>query len=53
MKYKCVSCNREISNIDNSTLLKCPSCGEVIARCGKCRSIGIKWKCPKCGFEGP
>ncbi len=51
---KCISCGREISTIENSVVFPCPKCGEYeIVRCGKCRKIAAKYKCPKCGFEGP
>ena len=51
---KCISCGREIGGIENSVIFLCPNCGEEkIVRCGRCRKIGAKYKCPKCGFEGP
>lgn len=50
----CISCNRNISAIKNSTSFKCPNCGkEMIVRCGKCRELAIKYRCPECNFEGP
>lgn len=33
---------------------ECPSCLEaIIIRCRKCKALGNKYTCPKCGFVGP
>lgn len=51
---KCTSCNKKISNIEYSTVFKCPDCNDFqVVRCGECRERGLKYECPKCGFEGP
>ena len=50
----CSSCKVRIDNVEGSTRFKCPNCGGVeIVRCSNCREIGAKYKCTKCGFEGP
>ncbi len=50
----CTSCKARILNIEGASVFECPSCGEVeIVRCGQCRKIAAKYKCSKCGFEGP
>ncbi|MBW2968472.1 RNA-binding protein [Candidatus Woesearchaeota archaeon] len=50
----CSSCKKRVSTIKNTTTFKCPNCGKRdIVRCGHCRSIVAKYKCPECGFEGP
>lgn len=50
---KCTSCKKEISNMAGTVIFKCPECGTEIIRCTQCRIDGIKYTCPKCGFEGP
>lgn len=54
MKKKCISCGKDISVVKNSAIFDCPKCdkGEIV-RCGDCRKIATKYKCPECGFEGP
>ena len=51
---KCNSCKKELLNDKGSTVFKCPNCehSEII-RCKHCRELAAKYKCPKCGFEGP
>lgn len=50
----CNSCNKKVSSIENTTQFKCPSCKKTtIVRCGHCREIVAKYKCPECGFVGP
>ncbi|MEM1535830.1 MAG: zinc finger domain-containing protein [Candidatus Pacearchaeota archaeon] len=49
-KMKCNSCGEEI--LEESVAFRCPRCKRVIARCGKCRKLNVKYKC-ECGFEGP
>jgi len=49
----CIHCREKIDN-KVATVFKCPNCGEVeIVRCQRCKRMGLKYKCPKCGFEGP
>ncbi|MGC8565352.1 MAG: zinc finger domain-containing protein [Thermoplasmata archaeon] len=49
----CISCGKGLIE-EGSVIFKCPNCGEyTIGRCRNCREMGIKYKCPKCGFEGP
>ncbi|MCL5018018.1 MAG: zinc finger domain-containing protein [Candidatus Parvarchaeota archaeon] len=52
-KHFCISCGKDISIIEDSVIFKCPSCGEDIARCGKCRIRGVEYTCKSCGFVGP
>jgi len=47
---KCVSCNKETNNCIKVT---CHKCAEEMARCGKCRSLSIEYKCHCGAFEGP
>jgi predicted RNA-binding Zn-ribbon protein involved in translation (DUF1610 family) len=50
----CSSCKKKITNIEGSVIFTCPKCGKAeIVRCGHCREIVAKFKCPSCGFEGP
>ncbi len=50
----CSSCKSKITNIEGATSFKCPNCGaEEMVRCSACRKIAAKYKCSKCGFEGP
>ncbi|MEM4245138.1 MAG: zinc finger domain-containing protein [Candidatus Nanoarchaeia archaeon] len=50
----CNSCKKEIINERGSVRFKCPNCGDVeIIRCEHCRSIGARYKCSGCEFEGP
>ena len=50
----CSSCKTRITNIEGSTIFKCPNCaGEEIIRCAQCRKIATKYACSKCGFSGP
>ncbi|MEO2154504.1 MAG: zinc finger domain-containing protein [Nanoarchaeota archaeon] len=53
MEEICVSCKVKIINDTRATKFPCPECGTIIVRCGKCRKMGIPYKCPNCGFEGP
>ncbi len=51
---RCKSCNTKITNLFGSSVFKCPNCNkEEIIRCKHCRQIVAKYKCSKCGFEGP
>ncbi|MEB3757617.1 MAG: zinc finger domain-containing protein [Desulfurococcales archaeon] len=50
----CTSCGRIIHPGDRATSFVCPNCGKIVIwRCARCRSLGVKYKCPVCGFEGP
>jgi len=53
-KLKCLSCRKELANDEGSVIFTCPNCnqGELV-RCGQCRKLGTKWRCPKCEYEGP
>ena len=51
--YVCNTCGTALLPKDGSVVFPCPICGEKIARCWRCRSIGRKYVCKKCGFEGP
>ena len=54
MAEKCITCKVSLVNNKGATRFMCPACGkQKIARCGKCREIVAKYKCPECGFEGP
>jgi len=54
MEKVCSSCGKKIVNQESATSFKCPNCGEtIITRCEKCRILSVKYKCEKCGFEGP
>ena len=47
----CTSCGRLT---DKYVAFKCPSCNEQeIFRCEECRLNHTKYRCKKCGFEGP
>ena len=54
MKKVCISCKKDITNDSGSVDFKCPSCNDsAVIRCKHCREISAKYKCAKCGFEGP
>lgn len=60
MEKVCISCKKEVNNDSGAVEFKCPGtkedgskCTHVIVRCGHCREISAKYKCPECGFEGP
>jgi hypothetical protein len=54
MANKCITCKVSLVNNKGAVKFMCPSCGkQEITRCGKCREIVAKYKCPECGFEGP
>jgi Zn-ribbon RNA-binding protein len=53
-KPVCSSCKKRIANLKGTTRFMCPKCGKTeIVRCGHCREIVAKFKCPECGFLGP
>ena len=50
---RCISCGVPVA-LQGKTAFKCPACGKaVIGRCQGCRSQGVPYKCPECGFQGP
>ncbi|MGC9148925.1 MAG: zinc finger domain-containing protein [Sulfolobales archaeon] len=50
----CTSCKRIIAPHEKSVSFPCPNCGKyVIRRCYRCRTSGVPYRCPVCGFEGP
>lgn len=51
MNKTCVSCGARISK-DSSLIYPCPVCGEMLARCKKCKKMSNPYRC-ECGFEGP
>ena len=45
---------KSLANDVGSTSFPCPNCSKVtIHRTRKERELGVKYICPKCGFEGP
>jgi len=48
----CTSCNTRLVE-KGFVRFPCPQCGEIIARCVKCRELAVEYKCPNCGYEGP
>tara|TARA_Y100000310_G_scaffold345857_1_gene471551 strand:+ start:4424 stop:4597 length:174 start_codon:yes stop_codon:yes gene_type:complete len=53
-KSVCSSCKKRVTNTTGTTKFLCPKCGDSqIIRCFHCRETAIKYKCDKCGFEGP
>jgi predicted RNA-binding Zn-ribbon protein involved in translation (DUF1610 family) len=54
MSLKCSSCGTSVLAKKSWVKFKCPSCGETeIVRCYNCKVLSNKYKCSKCGFEGP
>ncbi len=54
MALKCSSCGRSVEADSYWVRFHCPECGEdIIVRCERCRKLAVKYKCGKCGFEGP
>lgn len=54
MVLKCVSCGKRVETESYWVRFPCPECGqENIIRCERCRKLANKYKCTKCGFEGP
>ncbi|MFC2154138.1 zinc finger domain-containing protein [Candidatus Altiarchaeota archaeon] len=52
MVKKCSSCGVEIT--EKYAEFKCPKCGKsTIIRCPSCRTLGTKYSCSECSFEGP
>jgi predicted RNA-binding Zn-ribbon protein involved in translation (DUF1610 family) len=53
-KLSCTSCKKLVAVISGSVKFLCPGCAKYqIVRCGDCRKMAAKYKCPGCGFEGP
>ncbi|MFO7966817.1 MAG: zinc finger domain-containing protein [Archaeoglobaceae archaeon] len=50
--YSCVSCGENLFGT-NFVKLPCPSCGEAVYRCKRCRKLSNSYKCGNCGFIGP
>lgn len=50
--YSCVSCGENLFGT-NFVKLPCPSCGEAVYRCKRCRKLSNSYKCDNCGFIGP
>jgi predicted RNA-binding Zn-ribbon protein involved in translation (DUF1610 family) len=49
----CASCGVRLTQRGFSTFV-CPACGEQpLGRCVRCRDQGVRYRCRKCGFEGP
>jgi len=54
MKGVCSSCGKKVLGDPEKTEFPCPKCGkQILTRCGHCRAVVAKFKCPECGFEGP
>ena len=54
MTLTCVSCGKRVETESYWVRFKCPACSDSeVIRCEKCRRLSVKYKCPKCGFEGP
>jgi len=51
-ELKCISCGAYVTVGRGSVKFPCPECGEIIARCIRCRELGKRYF-SKCGFEGP
>ncbi|MBD3163723.1 RNA-binding protein [Candidatus Woesearchaeota archaeon] len=53
-KLVCTTCRQRLANDHGRAIFECPKCGEeTIIRCSQCRKLAVKYKCSKCGFEGP
>jgi hypothetical protein len=53
-KLVCGSTKQRITNDSGRVIFACPKCGEdTIIRSSKARKLAMKYKCTKCGFEGP
>jgi len=54
MEIKCSTCGINVLTEENFVRFPCPNCGKVeIIRCERCRVRKVRYKCEKCGFEGP
>jgi hypothetical protein len=46
--------NWTLAPLERGVEFVCPNCGRTsIIRNYKARKLGISYKCPACGFEGP
>lgn len=46
--------NWSLAPLERGVEFVCPNCGKAtIIRSYKSRKLGITYKCPVCGFEGP
>lgn len=53
-ELKCTSCGMNVLAKKNFVKFMCPKCGKLeITRCSTCKSLGTKYTCKDCGFEGP
>jgi len=51
-RLRCITCGSYIDVEKGSVKFPCPVCGEIIARCGRCRLLAKRYV-HTCGFEGP
>ena len=51
-KLRCITCGSFIEIGKGAVKFPCPICGEIIARCARCRTLARRYK-HECGFEGP
>ncbi|MGZ4868957.1 MAG: zinc finger domain-containing protein [Halobacteriota archaeon] len=47
----CISCGARLAR-DSAISYPCPSCGEIITRCKRCKKLSNPYRCA-CGFRGP
>ncbi len=48
------STNEPVAPFEKAVKFVCPRCGQyTVIRTQKSRKLGITYKCPICGFEGP
>ncbi|MBI4176826.1 MAG: DUF1610 domain-containing protein [Candidatus Aenigmarchaeota archaeon] len=53
-KKLCTTCGSVVAYVGTFVEFMCPNCGsDLIRRCEKCKNFSNKYKCSKCGFEGP
>ncbi len=46
--------NWTLAPLERGVEFVCPNCGRsTIIRSYKARKLGVRYKCPVCGFEGP
>ncbi|AEA47958.1 protein of unknown function DUF1610 [Archaeoglobus veneficus SNP6] len=50
--HHCVTCGNNLFGT-NYVVFPCPTCGEMIYRCKRCRKLANPYKCENCGFIGP
>lgn len=50
----CTTCKAAVPKGTGYSRFPCPSCGETeVVRCDRCKALVNRYKCAKCGFEGP